>query len=75
LYSVRVYQILPKVPTEKLLNQNLIDLIIRKEDLEEGLEKKEMSVGLIVNLIDFPGIGPSEILIRLSVINVENLGI
>ncbi|KAG5630530.1 hypothetical protein H5410_002247 [Solanum commersonii] len=33
-----------KAPTKKLLNQNLIDLIIRKEDLEEGLEKKEMSI-------------------------------
>jgi len=64
-----------KAPTEKLLNQNLIDLIIRKEDLEEGLEKKEMSVGLIVNLIDLLRTGQSEILIRLSVINVENLGI
>ncbi|KAG5617239.1 hypothetical protein H5410_017063 [Solanum commersonii] len=41
------YRMLQKAPTEKLLNQNLIDLIIRKDDLEEGLEKKEMSVGLI----------------------------
>ena len=64
-----------KVPTEKLLNQNLIDLIIRKEDLGEGLEKKEMTIGLIVNPIDLSRIDQGEILIRLSVINVENLGI
>ncbi|KAG5570171.1 hypothetical protein H5410_059937 [Solanum commersonii] len=38
---------LQKASIEKLLNQNLKDLIIRNEDLEEGLEKKEMSVGLI----------------------------
>ncbi|KAG5581157.1 hypothetical protein H5410_051784 [Solanum commersonii] len=59
---------LQKTQTEKLLNQNLI---IRKDDLEEGLEKKEMSIGFIVNLIDLPGIG--KILIKLSDINLEKL--
>ncbi|KAG5605302.1 hypothetical protein H5410_026794 [Solanum commersonii] len=54
-----------KAPTEELLNHNLIDLIIGKEDLEEGLEKKEISVGLIVNLIDLLRIGQGEILITL----------
>ncbi|KAG5630729.1 hypothetical protein H5410_002446 [Solanum commersonii] len=57
---------LQKEPTEKLLNQNLIDLIIRKKDLEEGLEKKEISVGLIVNLIDLLGIDQDKILTRLT---------
>ncbi|KAG5571136.1 hypothetical protein H5410_060902 [Solanum commersonii] len=41
-----------KVLIEKLLNQNLIDLIIRKEDLEEELEKKEMTVGLILKTLE-----------------------
>ncbi|KAG5631084.1 hypothetical protein H5410_002801 [Solanum commersonii] len=51
------------------------DLPDASKDLGEGLEKKEMSVGLIVNLIDLPRIDQGEILTRLSVINVENLGI
>ncbi|KAG5596053.1 hypothetical protein H5410_037285 [Solanum commersonii] len=38
----------------------------KKKDLGEGLEKKEMSVGLIVNLKDLPIIDQGEILIRLT---------